>query len=226
MKSKDENRGASQANTRFAETSRNPFWQIDRIRHLIQSLRRASLSLNRIWTARCKRGGPFKPSFGLSGGHFQAAGNVFPGADLVFYSIRRREADAENATPHVSPTQRKYLRFIFSFHSPTMVPMRALPFPKCCVVCCKKCGHDVEAGTNGFPATSIFVVCSLCGERRRYLPSEVIHGRPHSVARKRRAISGPGKVAPFCPPGQIAARRPESASLPHWYRAKSNRRSA
>jgi hypothetical protein len=62
----------------------------------------------------------------------------------------------------------------------------ALSFPKCCVVSCKKCGHDVLSGTDGFPASSIAVVCSLCGERRRYLPSEVIHGRPHFVMRKRR----------------------------------------
>ena len=77
---------------------------------------------------------------------------------------------------------------IFSFYSPIVVAMRALPFPKSCVVCCKKCGHDVLAGTDGFPASSIFVVCSLCGEKRRYLPSEVIHGRPHFVVRQKREV--------------------------------------
>jgi hypothetical protein len=76
---------------------------------------------------------------------------------------------------------------IFSFYSPILVAMRTLPFPKCCVVCCKKCGHDVLSGTDGFPASSIFVVCSMCGEKRRYLPSEVIHGRPHLVVRRKRA---------------------------------------
>ena len=75
---------------------------------------------------------------------------------------------------------------LFSFCSPIVVGMRTLPFPKCCVVCCKKCGHDVLAGTDGFPANAIFVVCSLCGEKRRYLPSEVIHGRPHLVVRRKR----------------------------------------
>jgi hypothetical protein len=74
---------------------------------------------------------------------------------------------------------------IFSFYSPIVVAMRTLSFPKSCVVCCKKCDHDVSAGTDRFPASSIFVVCSLCGEKRRYQPSEVIHGRPHSVVRKR-----------------------------------------
>ena len=67
--------------------------------------------------------------------------------------------------------------------------MRALSFPKCCVVCCKKCGHDVLSGTDGFPAGSIAVVCSLCGERRRYLASEVIHGRPHGVVRQKRTAA-------------------------------------
>jgi hypothetical protein len=74
---------------------------------------------------------------------------------------------------------------IFSFYSPIVGLMRALPFPKSCVVCCKKCGHDVSTGTDGFPPRSICVVCSLCGEKKRYLPSEVIHGRPHFVPRKR-----------------------------------------
>jgi hypothetical protein len=78
-------------------------------------------------------------------------------------------------------------RLIFSFYSPIVVAMRALSFPKSCVVCCKKCGHDVLAGTASFPASSIFVVCSLCGEKRKYLPSEVIHGRPHFAVRRRRA---------------------------------------
>jgi len=76
---------------------------------------------------------------------------------------------------------------IFSFYSPIVLLMRALPFPKSCVVCCKKCGHDVLAGTDSFPASSIFVVCSLCGEKRKYLPSEVIHGRPHFAVRRKRA---------------------------------------
>ena len=76
--------------------------------------------------------------------------------------------------------------------------MRTLPFPKCCVVCCKKCGHDVLAGTDSFPASSIFVVCSLCGEKRKYLPSEVIHGRPHFAVRRRRArqVAADGRRGP------------------------------
>jgi hypothetical protein len=88
----------------------------------------------------------------------------------------------------------------FSFYSPTVMGMRTLAFPKSCVVCCKKCGHDVLAGTEGFPASSIFVVCSLCGEKRRYSPSEVIHGRPHFVVRRKR-------------PRELARRGPVAAQL-------------
>ena len=80
--------------------------------------------------------------------------------------------------------------------------MRALQFPKCCVVCCKKCGHDVLSGTDSFPASAISVVCSLCGERRRYLPTEVIHGRPHGVlhgvVRRKKAVARHGgPLVPF-----------------------------
>jgi hypothetical protein len=77
------------------------------------------------------------------------------------------------------------VRLIFSFYSPIVVPMRTLPFPKSCVVCCKKCGHDVLTGTDSFPACPVYVVCSLCGEKRKYQPSEVMHGRPHFLLQKR-----------------------------------------
>ena len=51
------------------------------------------------------------------------------------------------------------------------------------VVACKKCHRDVPTGVAEFPFQSINVECALCGERRRYLPSEVFLGRPdHLVA--------------------------------------------
>jgi hypothetical protein len=46
------------------------------------------------------------------------------------------------------------------------------------VVTCKRCRRDVPAGTKDFPFQSITVDCPLCGETRRYLPSEVFLGRP------------------------------------------------
>jgi hypothetical protein len=90
------------------------------------------------------------------------------------------------ATEYSHPLEiRGYAHLNFSFYSPIVVDMRALPFPKSCVVCCKKCGHDVLTGADSFPACPVYVVCSLCGEKRKYLPSEVIHGRPHFLLRKR-----------------------------------------
>jgi hypothetical protein len=97
---------------------------------------------------------------------------------------------------------------IFSFYSPILDDMRALPFPKCCVVCCKKCGHDVLSGTDGFPAHAIFVVCSLCGEKRRYLASEVMHGRPHFLVRRKR---GDGRSYSGAP--NVLRRAPVSVRL-------------
>jgi RNase P subunit RPR2 len=56
------------------------------------------------------------------------------------------------------------------------------------VVTCKRCRRDVPADREEFPFQSITVECSLCGELRRYLPSEVFLGRPDQlVTRQRRA---------------------------------------
>ena len=56
------------------------------------------------------------------------------------------------------------------------------------VVECKGCKRDVPAGVPVFPFQSIVVTCPLCGEQRRYLPSEVLLGRPnHLVAKQAKA---------------------------------------
>ena len=53
------------------------------------------------------------------------------------------------------------------------------------IVTCKLCRRDVPSGVKEFPFHSIVVTCSLCGEERQYLPSEVILGRPyHSEAKQ------------------------------------------
>ncbi len=55
------------------------------------------------------------------------------------------------------------------------------------VVARKKCRQDVPTGVAEFPFQSIIVECALCGEKRRYLPSEVFLGRPDQlVARQKR----------------------------------------
>ena len=56
------------------------------------------------------------------------------------------------------------------------------------VVECKRCRRDVPAGVPDFLFQSIIVICPLCGEQRRYLPSEVSLGRPnHLVAMQAKA---------------------------------------
>jgi len=57
------------------------------------------------------------------------------------------------------------------------------------VVNCKLCRRDVPSGVKEFPFQSIAVTCPLCGEPRRYLPSEVFLGRPDQlVIRQHRAV--------------------------------------
>jgi len=56
------------------------------------------------------------------------------------------------------------------------------------VVTCKRCRHDVPSGRDEFPFQSVTVACPLCGELRRYLPSEVFLGKPDQlVVRQQRA---------------------------------------
>jgi len=55
------------------------------------------------------------------------------------------------------------------------------------VVTCKRCRRDVPAGVKEFLFQSIEVTCPLCGEQRRYLPSEVLLGRSnHQVVKQAR----------------------------------------
>jgi len=57
------------------------------------------------------------------------------------------------------------------------------------VVMCKRCHRDVPSGREEFPFQSIAVECPLCGELRRYLPSEVFLGRPDQlVVHQQRAV--------------------------------------
>jgi hypothetical protein len=45
------------------------------------------------------------------------------------------------------------------------------------VVTCKRCRRDIPSGVSEFPFQSITVVCCLCGEIRRYLPTELFLGK-------------------------------------------------
>jgi len=56
---------------------------------------------------------------------------------------------------------------------------------KAFVVACKKCRRDVPTGVTEFPFQSIVIECPLCGEKRRYLPSEIFLGRVDQLVSRR-----------------------------------------
>ena len=58
------------------------------------------------------------------------------------------------------------------------------------IVTCKRCRRDISTGVKEFPFQSINVECSLCSEVRRYLPSEVFHGRPDPLASRQQQAGG------------------------------------
>jgi RNase P subunit RPR2 len=53
------------------------------------------------------------------------------------------------------------------------------------VVTCKDCQRAIPTGAKEFPFHSVEVTCPLCGKQHRYLPSEVILGRPNELAAKK-----------------------------------------
>jgi endogenous inhibitor of DNA gyrase (YacG/DUF329 family) len=55
------------------------------------------------------------------------------------------------------------------------------------IVECNGCQRDVPSGVKEFPFQSIVVTCPLCGEQRRYRPSEVFLGRPNQLVAKQAA---------------------------------------
>ena len=58
------------------------------------------------------------------------------------------------------------------------------------VVTCKRCRRDVPAGVKEFPFQPIVVPCPLCGELRRYLPSEVFLGQPNRFVSRQAWVKG------------------------------------
>ena len=66
------------------------------------------------------------------------------------------------------------IRLLFAYHVPMF---QSVTMRKVFVVTCKRCRRDVPAGLKEFSFQSIAIECPLCGERRRYLPSEVFLGR-------------------------------------------------
>ena len=44
-------------------------------------------------------------------------------------------------------------------------------------ICCKSCGANIPAPVETMPASWIVAQCPLCGDKRRYLPSDIFRGR-------------------------------------------------
>ena len=75
------------------------------------------------------------------------------------------------------------IRHIFAYTQPMSFGFPILE-RKQFVVTCKRCRRDVPASVREFPFQPIVVPCPLCGELRRYLPSEVFLGQPNSLVSK------------------------------------------
>lgn len=88
----------------------------------------------------------------------------------------------------VSEARRIDIRYLFAYAG---FMFQGPSARKVFVVTCKRRRRDVPTGVKEFPFQSIAVGCPLCGEMRRYLPSEVLLGRPHHlVAKQARAVAG------------------------------------
>jgi len=62
---------------------------------------------------------------------------------------------------------------------------------------CKGCGENIPAPVGTLPDSWIVAVCPLCGERRRYLPSEIFRGRLSQRLRAERGRGTPGSLRPW-----------------------------
>ena len=104
------------------------------------------------------------------------------GAKLTLHLRLRTLAGRTGFQPHGQEDGRNStrIRLFFAYTDSMAFGMQD---HKLFVVQCKRCRRDVPAGVPEFPFQSIVVACPLCGEQRRYLPSEVFLGWPnHLVA--------------------------------------------
>jgi hypothetical protein len=70
------------------------------------------------------------------------------------------------------------------------------PSPRLCdfAIHCKRCGETIPAPVQTLPDTWIVAACPLCGERRRYVPSEIFRGR---LSDRLRPQPGQNEVRPW-----------------------------
>ena len=125
----------------------------------------------------------------------QCAHRVWPKGQISPHKRLRRPPSAERRA-RCNPTHRNRnrppqyglplwttIRHIFAY-----TRRMSFGFPilerKQFVVTCKRCRRDVPAGVREFPFQPIVVSCPLCGEMRRFLPSEVFLGQPNVLVSK------------------------------------------
>lgn len=110
---------------------------------------------------------------------------------MVGFAVRDGNAFRARAfgRSHNVPGRRPSAIYIFAFYSPMLLSMFQGPSArKAFVVACKKCRRDVPTGAGEFPFQSIVVECPLCGEKRRYLPSEVFLGRVDPLVNRQKRM--------------------------------------
>jgi hypothetical protein len=100
--------------------------------------------------------------------------------------VRGRHSAPLNALRQLAPLPRVGFNHVFA--NTTSLKGFVMQERKQFVVTCKDCHRAVPSGAKEFPFHSIEVACLLCGEKHRYLPSEVFLGRPnHLVAKQAKA---------------------------------------
>jgi hypothetical protein len=82
---------------------------------------------------------------------------------------------------------------IFAFYSPILFPVFHVPtsdlYPF--VIVCKECHQNIPAPVETMPGSWIIAECPLCGQQRRYLPTDIFQGRlSHELLAKPRRTGG------------------------------------
>lgn len=67
------------------------------------------------------------------------------------------------------------IRLLFAYTGSVFHP----PATRLCdlTICCKGCKQNIPAPVETMPDCWIVAECPLCGEKRRYLPTEIFRGR-------------------------------------------------
>ena len=107
-------------------------------------------------------------------------------ADRCFVAdaFRKRQRQADSNRHQLAP----FIGLIYDFGHNNSSAGFVMQERKQFVVTCKDCHRAVPSGAKEFPFHSIELTCPLCGEPRRYLPSEIFLSRPDRlVTRQQRA---------------------------------------